>query len=105
MKNLKYIITTIYLVGGIVVWLDFRNTPPDGLANVGIALYVLPATIVGGFISDNGFPYFDGSYYGSHFRFFLTSVLTIAALILCIWQLVIWIQLRRRNRQANNVSK
>jgi hypothetical protein len=104
-KYLKYIITAIYLAGGILVWVDFRNSPPDGLANVGIILYVLPATIVGGFISDNHFPYFDGRYYVSHFRFFLTSLLTIAALIFCICELVNRFQLRRRNRRAIDINK
>lgn len=39
---LKRIVVLVYLLGALLVWIDFQNSPPDGLANVGIGLYTLP---------------------------------------------------------------
>lgn len=37
---------SLYLAIALAAWLDFLRLPPDGLANLGIILVVLPATVL-----------------------------------------------------------
>ncbi len=75
---LKRIIVLVYLLGAVLVWIDFRNSPPDGLANVGIGLYTLPVFLVARLFTVDQFPYFGGGYYDSHTKYFVASVLIIS---------------------------
>jgi polyferredoxin len=42
--------SAIYIVGAIVIWLEFLGSPPDGLANIWIAVYTFPIVIIGTFL-------------------------------------------------------
>jgi hypothetical protein len=95
-SKLKYIIPAIYLLGGILVWIQFRGSPPDGLSNIGIVLYVLPMTMLGMLIFGKNFPFFSGSYYVSHFRFFSLSLLVMTGLIFFVCLLIGRITLGKR---------
>lgn len=77
-RKLKFIIPGIYLLIGIVVWIDFSRLPPDGLANVGIALYTLPAFLLARLLTERDFPFFEGNYYTAHAIYFSISVLLLA---------------------------
>jgi hypothetical protein len=102
MKKLKYIIPSIYLVVGICVWLQFMSSPPDGLANIGIVMYVLPITIIGFLIFGKTFPFFSGSYYVSHSKFFFMSILIITALIYLFCTLISMFTSRKTNKGKKN---
>ena len=88
-KKVKYIIPSVYFLLGILFWLEFMNLPPDGLANVGIALYVFPTTLLGLLIFGKTFPFISGSYYVSHSIFFFVSLLIITVLIYYFIALII----------------
>ena len=96
-KKAKYIIPSIYLVIGILVWLQFLGSPPDGLANIGIVLYVFPMTMLGFLIFGKTLPFFSGSYYVSQSKFFFISLITITALIYFICSLISKIASRTTN--------
>ena len=99
MQRLPKIIAAIYLVGGIAVWVSFARTNPDGLANVGLILYVFPISLLGlaaGWLTGRTefllIPDRFG-YYGDHAVFFFPSLLAIAALI--AWVPTIFRRIRR----------
>ena len=76
----------IYLAGSAVVLFTFLRAPPDGLANIGVALYVFPVTAVGlGLRRLTGieFPFTPSwfGYYWGHAAYLLPAVLICAALI------------------------
>jgi len=78
-SHLKFLLPIAYVLGAALVWWDFSQTPPDGLANVGIALYTLPIVLFARLLTNAEFPYFDGGgYYQDHAAYFLTSVSIIA---------------------------
>ena len=73
-----------YCALAALAWLDFSRLPPDGLANVGLMLTVLPVTLVDLALRPSTAP---GSsvlmtsrfgYYADHAIFFGWSVLIIA---------------------------
>ena len=68
----------LYLASGLLVLADFLMSPPDGLANVAIALHVFPVTALGA-LTGLEFPYVPHSlgYYSSHVAYF------VPALIVC----------------------
>jgi hypothetical protein len=81
------VIAGIYLAGGLAVWISFARTNPDGLANVGLVLYVFPISLLGlavGWLTGSAefllIPDRFG-YYGDHAVFFFPSLFAIAALI------------------------
>lgn len=78
---LKRIVVLVYLLGAVLVWIDFRNSPPDGLANVGIGLYTLPVFLLAKLFTAEEFPYFRGDYYYAHTKYFIVSVLAISVMI------------------------
>ncbi|MEO7650358.1 MAG: hypothetical protein ABIZ80_07805 [Bryobacteraceae bacterium] len=47
MRRRSRAIAAIYLLGGLAVWISFARTNPDGLANIGLVLYVFPVTLIG----------------------------------------------------------
>jgi hypothetical protein len=78
---IKRIIVIAYILGAILVWIDFRNSPPDGLANVGIGLYTLPVFLLVKLFTAQEFPYFSGDYYDAHTKYFVASVLIISVML------------------------
>ena len=85
--KLKYVFPAVYASVALLAWVDFSLLPPDGLANVGLMLIVLPVTLLDLAMRPEGRP---GSfvlmpdsfgYYGDHAVFFGTSVLIIGAFL------------------------
>ena len=77
----------VYLSVALLAWVNFWLLPPDGLANVGLMLVVLPVTALDLILRS---PEAPGSsvlmpdsfgYYGNHALFFGTSVAMIAAFL------------------------
>lgn len=81
-RRLGSIAAGLYVAGAAIVLAMFLMAPPDGLANIGIVLYVLPLSLLGIFLGGE-FPFMPDAlgYYGSHVAFFVPSVALIAALI------------------------
>ena len=104
MPRLPAALSAAYLAGGIAVWIDFARTNPDGLANVGLLLYVLPVTILGlalGRVAGRSqFLLIPDSfgYWTSHALFFFPSLLVVAGLIYSSAAIVLRIWKRRRSR-------
>jgi hypothetical protein len=79
-------ITALYLMGATAVLTAFLMAPPDGLANVWIAVWTLPATVLllGLLYYPFGieFPFVPAGgalgYYGSHIAYFVPVVLILA---------------------------
>jgi hypothetical protein len=99
MQRLPKVIAAIYLAGGLAVWISFARTNPDGLANVGLILYVFPVSLLGlvagRLTGRTEFPLIPDrfGYYGDHAVFFFPSLFVVAALI--VW-IVILVQRVRR---------
>ena len=83
-------ITVIYLVSASAVLTAFLMAPPDGLANVWIAVWTLPVTFFGlGLLYypfGIGFPFVPSGgavigYYGSHVLYFVPAVALLASLL------------------------
>ncbi len=83
-KRLPYVVAILYCIGAVFVWIDFSYTPPDGLANVGIVLYTLPAFLIGKVISAREFPFFVGGYYEAHRVYFIVSVAILSSLMFIV---------------------
>lgn len=43
----RFVLPAVYLAVALLAWLDFVRTNPDGLANIGLMLVTLPATLLG----------------------------------------------------------
>ncbi|GLS36847.1 hypothetical protein GCM10010869_24380 [Mesorhizobium tianshanense] len=86
----RIILPAAYLAPAAGVWIDFVNTNPDGLANLGLMFVVLPITVAGLFIGwlvdQESFVLLpDGlGYFGDHALFYVPSVALIA---LALWLL------------------
>jgi hypothetical protein len=78
LRVLKFIVPVLYVSGAIGIWLDFVGSPPDGLANVWVAIYTFPTAVVGTFLLKGEFPYFPGRYYEAHAFYFWPSVALLA---------------------------
>ncbi len=76
-----------YVAVGILVWISFVQTNHDGLANVGLILYVFPVSLVGmllGYLFNGGeFPLIPSSlgYLVGHAVFYFPSLALMAMLI------------------------
>ena len=75
----------LYVAFAIYAWLDFVNTNHDGLANVGLFLVTLPATIVflivGSSMGRSSMPMPSGhGYLGDHALYYFPEVVVTAAL-------------------------
>jgi len=85
--RLAFALAAAYLIGGIAVWISFVRTNPDGLANVGLVLYVFPVTIVGlvvGRLMERAEFILIPNHFGyltAHALFFFPSLLAVAGLI------------------------
>jgi hypothetical protein len=100
MRRLPVVLCTAYLAGGIAVWFSFARTNPDGLANVGLILYVLPVSALGlaagklmGRVEFLLIPNRFG-YLADHAVFFFPSLLVVTVLI--DWAASAFIRIWRR---------
>jgi hypothetical protein len=91
--KLKYVFPAVYAAVALLAWINFSRLPPDGLANVGLMLVVLPVTLLDLALRPKDRP---GSsvlmpdsfgYYGDHAVYFGTSVLIIGSFL---WWLGSW---------------
>jgi hypothetical protein len=88
--RLRLLIPAVYLTLGILVWIDFARTNPDGLANIGLVLFVAPVTLVGlAWMSAAGadsFPLIPNGlpYLMAHAVFYFPSLLITAILLFLI---------------------
>lgn len=82
-------LSAAYLLGGLAVWISFVRTNHDGLANLGLVLYVFPVTVIGEGLSlmtgHTEFPLIPTrfGYLINHALFYFPSLLLIAGLI--VW--------------------
>jgi hypothetical protein len=82
--RMKFLVPALYLGLATYVWLDFMNTPPDGLANVGLMIVTLPITLIGLLLTwalgRTAFVLLPTSlgYYGDHALYYWPSVGLIA---------------------------
>ena len=96
--RMRFWLPGIYLALAVYVWIDFWRTNPDGLANVGLVVVVLPITLtellVGWVFGESGFTLMpDGfGYYGNHALFYVPSVFLVSGIL---WQLGAVIDRRR----------
>src|SRR5688500_15178781 len=80
----------VYLACALYAWIDVAQTNPDGLANIGLMMVVLPITILGllaGWaLGEQSFILLpdDFGYLGDHALFYFPSVMVLAALL---WRL------------------
>jgi hypothetical protein len=87
MHRLPVGLCAAYVVGGVAVWISLARTNPDGLANVGLVLYVFPVTILGlvagKLIGRTEFLLIPDrfGYLADHAVFFFPSLLAVTALI------------------------
>jgi hypothetical protein len=77
-RVMKFIVPTLYIAGAMGIWLAFYRSPPDGLANIWIAIYTFPIFIIGTFLLGGEFPYAPGRYYEAHALYFWPSVALLA---------------------------
>ena len=79
-------VTLAYLAGAVFVLVTFLRAPPDGLANIWVALYVLPVTAIGWAVrgvTGIEFPFVPSrlGYYWGHVAYFVPATLICAAAI------------------------
>ena len=97
--KLKIIIPAAYLAVATLAWLDFSRLPADGLANVGLMLVVLPATLLDLALRPSSAPgefvlMPEGlGYYAAHAVFFWVSAIVIAGALALLGA---WIDRRRK---------
>jgi hypothetical protein len=83
--KLRRILPGAYCFIALLAWLDFSRLPSDGLANVGLMLVVLPATLLDLALRPPDAPNSSVlmpdsfGYFGNHAFFFGLSVAVIAA--------------------------
>ena len=97
--KLRLLLPGAYALIALCAWIDFARLPPDGLANLGLMLVVLPVTLLdlalrpaeasgsSLFIPDRW------GYYPDHAIFFGVSVAVITT---ALFALGLWIDRRRR---------
>lgn len=96
--KLKLVLPAAYCAVALLAWIDFSRLPPDGLANVGLMLVVLPVTLLDLALrpadAPGSFVLMPDSlgYYADHAVYFGVSVLVIAA---ALWWLGAWFDRRR----------
>ena len=87
MRKPPLIFVSLYLLGALLAWIGFVNTPHDGLANAFLALYVLPYTLIGLVLSNlmgrEGIVLTPSGlgYLAENAAFFVPGVILTAALI------------------------
>ena len=99
----QLVLPTIYMGCAAYAWIDFARLPPDGLANLGLMLAVLPITLVdlslGQLLGADQSLFIpsDLGYYRAHAVFFAPSA---ALMTLAFFLLGRIIDRRKRKRQA-----
>lgn len=84
----RWIAVGLYLAFAVGIWASFVRAPPDGLANLGLMLAVLPVTLfgllLGWALGIHSFVLLPSglSYQAAHAVFYWPSVLATALLIL-----------------------
>jgi len=87
MRRLPIALSVTYLAGGVAVWISFARTNPDGLANVGLILYVFPVSIAGllagRLLGRSEFVLLPDrfGYFADHAIFFFPSLFVVVGLI------------------------
>ncbi len=84
-RVLKFVVPGLYIMGAVFVWLGFSKAHPDGLANIGIAVYTLPIAMAGIFLFRGEFPFAPGRYYEAHALYFWPSVAVLALALFFIF--------------------
>jgi hypothetical protein len=87
-RKLYILLPAAYLLGAVLVWIEFARMPPDGLANAGLALYTLPVLLAATAVTKREFPFVGGGYREAHAIYFAASVLLIAALLFLLLKLI-----------------
>ena len=99
--KLKIVLPAAYCAVALIAWIDFALAPPDGLANLGLMLVVLPVTVLDLALRPADAP---GSmvlmpdslgYYVNHAVFFGCSVLLITG---ALWWFGRWLDRKRAAR-------
>ena len=88
-QKIAIIATVLYLAVAAIVLATFLMAPPDGLANIWIAIWTLPVTLLGlGLLYypfDIGFPYVPSGgvfgYYEAHVIYFVSAVAVLSYLL------------------------
>jgi hypothetical protein len=100
------ILPAIYCIIAALAWIDFARLPPDGLANVGLMLAVLPVTLLDlalrGLLGLARSPLMPSQlgYYRAHAVFFAGSVTAIATALLLLGR-----RIDRRRRRAAGAKR
>ena len=85
--RLRFWLPLAYALLAVATFWEFLNTNPDGLANVGLVIMVLPITLLGlllgWLIGAHEFLLIPDrfGYYGDHAIFFIPSALLVTALL------------------------
>jgi hypothetical protein len=83
----RFLLPTLYLGLAVFVWIDFVQTPPDGLANLVLMVVTLPIALVGLMITwalgETDFVLLPNGlgYYLDHAVYYWPSVALIAAVL------------------------
>jgi len=86
-RRARYILTGLYLLLAVYVWIDFTRINRDGLANVGLMLVTLPVTLIGlglgALVGSDKFVLLpdDFGYLGNHALYYVPAAAGTAALI------------------------
>ena len=104
--KLRFAFPAVYAAVALLAWINFSQLPPDGLANVGLMLVVLPITLLDLVLRPKDSPSSSVlmpdsfGYYGDHAVYFGTSVLIIGILLSWLGSWVDRRLARRRGRKS-----
>lgn len=97
------VLPAVYLLVALGAWIDFARLPPDGLANLGLMLVVLPVALLDLALRPADSPGSsvlipDGwGYYADHAIFFAISVAVLASVLFLLGR---FIDAWRRGKRA-----
>lgn len=78
---MRFLAPILYIVGAVLVWLDFSHTNPDGLANLGLFVYTLPIAVPMVLVFGDVVASLPGGYIAAHALYFWPSVALLASSI------------------------
>lgn len=78
---MRFLAPILYIVGAVLVWLDFSRTNPDGLANLGLIVYTLPIAVPIAMVFGDVIESFPGGYLSTHALYSWPSVALLASSI------------------------
>ena len=111
MRRISWILAGLYLAGGLAVWISFVHTNPDGLANVGLILYVAPISaagiLLGKWFDGGQFPLIPDAfgYITDHALFYFPSLLLVAGLIRLTGEWIVRLANVRKLRDRESGNK